>query len=49
MILNGSIKGSSGLYPDYNRFLVELSKGGGDAVITKEFDVNKKQFIENGF
>ncbi len=42
-------KGSSGLYPDYNRFLVELSKGGGDAVVTKEFDVNKKQFIENGF
>ena len=42
-------KGSSGLYPDYNRFLVELSKGGGDAVITKEFDANKKQFIENGF
>lgn len=42
-------KGSSGLYPDYNRFLIKLSKGGGDAVVTKEFDVNKKQFIENGF
>lgn len=42
-------KGSKGLYPDYNRFLIELSKGGGDAVITKEFDANKKQFIENGF
>lgn len=42
-------KGSSGLYPDYNRFLVQLSEGGGDAVVTKEFDVNKKQFIENGF
>ncbi len=42
-------KGSTGLYPDYNRFLIELSKGGGDAVITKEFDANKKQFIENGF
>ena len=42
-------KGSSGLYPDYNRFLVRLSKGGGDAVVTKEFDVDKKQFIENGF
>jgi len=42
-------KGSSGLYPDYNRFLVELSDGGGDAVYIKEFDVNKKQFIENGF
>ncbi len=42
-------KGARGLYPSYNQFLVELSKGGGDAVITKEFDVNKKQFIENGF
>ena len=42
-------KGSSGLYPDYNRFLIRLSKGGGDAVIVKEFDVTTKQFIENGF
>ncbi|PWK17937.1 prolyl oligopeptidase family serine peptidase [Xanthomarina spongicola] len=42
-------KGSSGLYPDYNRFLVRLSKGGGDAVVTKEFDVNSKQFLEYGF
>ncbi len=42
-------KGSDGLYPSYDRFLVSLSKGGGDAVVTKEFDVNKKQFIEDGF
>lgn len=42
-------KGSRGLYPDYNRFLVRLSKGGGDAVVTKEFDATKKQFVENGF
>ncbi|SRX74480.1 prolyl oligopeptidase family serine peptidase [Aequorivita antarctica] len=42
-------KGSYGLYPDYNRFLIQLSNGGGDAVYIKEFDVNKKQFIENGF
>ena len=42
-------KGSSGLYPDYNRFLIKLSKGGGDAVVVKEFDVNKKEFLENGF
>jgi prolyl oligopeptidase len=42
-------KASSGLYPDYNRFLIELSKGGGDAVVVKEFDVTTKQFIENGF
>ncbi len=42
-------KGATGLYPDYNRFLIELSKGGGDAVVTKEFDVNTKRFIEGGF
>jgi len=42
-------KGSTGLYPNYDRFLIELSKGGGDAVVTKEFDATKKQFIENGF
>ena len=42
-------KGANGLYPSYDRFLVELSKGGGDAVVIKEFDVNTKQFIENGF
>lgn len=42
-------KGSNGLYPSYSRFLISLSNGGADAVCIKEFDVNKKQFIENGF
>lgn len=42
-------KGSSGLYPNYDKYLVSLSKGGGDAVIVKEYDVNKKSFVENGF
>ena len=42
-------KGANGLYPQYNRFLILLSKGGGDAVVIKEFDPNSKQFIENGF
>lgn len=42
-------KGASGLYPNYARFLISLSKGGGDAVVIKEFDADKKQFIENGF
>jgi len=50
MTLNGCPKASTGLYPDYNRFLkLKLSKGGGDAVVVKEFDGNYKQFIENGF
>jgi prolyl oligopeptidase len=42
-------KGVSGLYPDYDRFLVSLSKGGGDAVVTKEFDANTKTFVADGF
>lgn len=42
-------KGAEGLFPQYNRFLVSLSNGGGDAVVIKEFDVEKKQFVENGF
>lgn len=41
--------GAEGLYPNYNKFLVELSNGGGDAVTIKEFDVTTKKFIENGF
>ena len=42
-------KGATGLHPDYRKFLVSLSKGGGDAVIVKEFDVLSKSFVENGF
>ena len=42
-------KGATGLYPDYNRFLVNLSKGGGDAVVIREFDATSKHFIQDGF
>ncbi len=42
-------KGANGLYPSYNRFLVQLSRGGGDAVFIREFDADKKEFVENGF
>lgn len=42
-------KGATGLYPDYNRFLIQLSDGGGDAVYTKEFNMATKSFIEDGF
>lgn len=42
-------KSASGLHPTYDRFLVHLSKGGGDAIVVKEFDVAKKQFLDNGF
>jgi prolyl oligopeptidase len=42
-------KGANGLYPKYNRFLIRLSKGGGDAVVVKEFDATTKSFITDGF
>jgi prolyl oligopeptidase len=42
-------KGADGLYPKYERFLVNLSNGGGDAVTVKEFDAVKKEFIKDGF
>lgn len=42
-------KGATGLYPAYKRFLVKLSKGGGDAVVIREFDAQTKQFVDNGF
>ncbi len=42
-------KGAGGLYPDYDRFLVHLSKGGGDAVVVREFDAVTKQFVPDGF
>ncbi len=42
-------KGASGLSPDYKRFMVYLSKGGGDATVIREYDVDTKTFVENGF
>lgn len=42
-------KGAEGLYPDYERFIINLSKGGGDATIKREYDVNSKSFVEGGF
>ncbi len=41
--------GADGLYPDYDRFMISLSKGGGDAAIKKEFDVKTKSFVKDGF
>ncbi len=42
-------KGAEGLHPDYSLFMVYLSRGGGDAVETREFDVSAKQFVKDGF
>jgi prolyl oligopeptidase len=46
---NWVFKGASGLAPEYRRYLVRLSRGGGDAVVVREFDAVSKTFVEGGF
>ena len=41
--------GSECLRPDYDRCLIDLSRGGADATVTREFDVSEKAFVEGGF
>ncbi|MEU1493427.1 prolyl oligopeptidase family protein [Streptomyces sp. NPDC005775] len=35
--------------PDCDRALVRLSRDGGDAVVVREFDLNARSFVEDGF
>lgn len=42
-------KGARANYPEYNTFLVLLSDGGTDANYVREFNVQTKQFVEDGF
>ena len=37
------------LEPKYTRALIKLSRGGGDAVVVREYDVVAKAFVEDGF
>jgi len=37
------------LYPDYNLCLLNLSRGGSDATVVKEFDLRTKKFVKGGF
>ena len=41
--------GARCLYPQYKKCLIHLSKGGGDSEIVREFDVDTKSFVANGF
>jgi prolyl oligopeptidase len=41
--------GADHLPPDHTRCLIALSRGGADATVTREFDLARKQFVENGF
>jgi len=42
-------KGAEFLFPKYERCLVSLSRGGGDAVEIREFDLVRKAFVDGGF
>jgi prolyl oligopeptidase len=42
-------KGASCLRPEYRRCLLNLSRGGADAVVVREFDVETKTFVMDGF
>jgi prolyl oligopeptidase len=46
---NWVYQGNTCLRPKYERCLVSLSRGGGDAVVVREFDTRKKAFIKDGF
>jgi prolyl oligopeptidase len=41
--------GAEFLFPYFERCIVSLSRGGGDADVKREFDTDNKQFIKNGF
>jgi prolyl oligopeptidase len=42
-------KGYDILYPSYDRCLLQLSRGGADATVVREFDLTTRQFVTNGF
>lgn len=42
-------KGATCLKPDYTRCLIGLSRGGKDAIETREFDTKSGQFVTDGF
>src|SRR3981081_3398182 len=42
-------QGAAVLRPDYRRGLVELSRGGADATVVREFDLDRRAFVADGF
>mgnify|MGYP001823326911 FL=1 len=42
-------KGSSCLRPEYRLCLLDLSRGGADATVVREFDIEQRAFVEGGF
>ena len=46
---NWVYKGSLTVRPSFDRALVQLSRGGADAVVVREFDRESLEFVEDGF
>jgi prolyl oligopeptidase len=46
---NWVFAGADYLYPDYNRCMLSLSRGGSDASVIREFDLRTKRFVKGGF
>ena len=42
-------KGATCLYPEYRRCLVQLSRGGADAIEVREYDTVAKRWVKDGF
>jgi prolyl oligopeptidase len=42
-------QGAQFLKPDYGRCLISLSRGGSDASVVREFDLNTRSFVKDGF
>src|SRR5512139_1721343 len=42
-------RGAQLLKPDYKRALVALSRGGADATVAREFDMDSRRFVKDGF
>ena len=41
--------GANVIEPDHTRALINLSRGGSDAAIVREFDMHTREFVANGF
>ena len=46
---NWVYKGMNCLYPKYEKCLVNLSRGGADATVVREFDMKTMTFVKEGF
>lgn len=46
---NWVYKGINCRQPEYDLCLVNLSRGGADATVVREFDLNTQSFVDNGF